>query len=112
MTAAIDLRHLEQYVFGDRGLLDEILTIFVEQAAKWVERLDPAQDDEAWHSAAHALKGASRGVGAWTLGDLAERAETLIGPGQENARRAFQRELKMAADAAIACAREIRDRAA
>ena len=112
MNAAIDLRHLEQYVFGDRSLLDEILTIFIEQATSWIERMDPALADEDWHLAAHTLKGAARGVGAWALGEVAEAAETLVGPGQETPRRALQRDLKAIASEAIREARAIRDRAA
>jgi HPt (histidine-containing phosphotransfer) domain-containing protein len=75
MTAPIDLDHLNRYVFGDKALLAEILGIFKEQAASLSERMTPAMDDEAWHLAAHTLKGAARGVGAWALGDAAERAE-------------------------------------
>jgi HPt (histidine-containing phosphotransfer) domain-containing protein len=112
MTAPIDLSHLEQYVFGDRALLDEILTIFIEQAAMWIERMDPALDDEAWHSAAHTLKGASRGVGAWALGDLAEQAEALVGEGKKAARTVSSAALRQSADAAIAFAKDIRDRSA
>lgn len=112
MNAAIDLRHLEQYVFGDRSLLDEILTIFIDQASAWIDRMDPALPDDDWHLAAHTLKGAARGVGAWALGDVAERAETLVGPGQASARRLLQRDLKAIADEAIADAVAIRDHAA
>lgn len=112
MISPIDRSHLDQYVFGDRALLDEILTIFIEQALVWHDRMQPALDDEAWHLAAHALKGASRGVGAWALGDLAEAAESLVGAGQTEARRRINVKLKAATDAAIAHAREMRDRAA
>lgn len=112
MTAPIDLKHLNQYVFGDNALLDEILTIFIEQASMWIDRMDPSLDDKEWHLAAHTLKGASRGVGAWALGDLAEQAEKLVGAGQGEARRSIARDMKVCADAAIAYALEIRDRAA
>lgn len=112
MTAPIDLAHLEQYVFGDRALLDEILTIFIEQASMWIARMNPALDDEAWHSAAHTLKGASRGVGAWALGDLAEKAESLVGARRETQRAATLAALRQSADAAIAFAKDIRNRAA
>lgn len=112
MISPIDRSHLDQYVFGDRALLDEILTIFIEQASAWIDRMQPALDDEAWHLAAHTLKGASRGVGAWALGDLAEAAEGLVGAGQAETRRVITVKLKAAADAAIANAREMRDEAA
>ena len=75
----IDLDHLDKYVAGDAGLRDEILTIFAEQAEALNEKFGKARTDEAWRSTAHALKGASRGVGAWALGDLCEEAELMIG---------------------------------
>jgi HPt (histidine-containing phosphotransfer) domain-containing protein len=112
MTAPIDRSHLDQYVFGDRALLDEILTIFIEQASAWIDRMDPALDDEAWHLAAHTLKGASRGVGAWALGDLAEEAERLLGAGAADRRQAIAGKLRDAAEAAIGHARIMRDEAA
>ena len=78
MNSLIDLDHLERYVAGDRSLRDEILGIFEEQADMWVNLLDPNSEDPAWKDAAHALKGASRGVGAWELGDLCADAEKLV----------------------------------
>jgi HPt (histidine-containing phosphotransfer) domain-containing protein len=108
----IDRSHLDQYVFGDRALLDEILTIFIDQASAWIARMDPELCDREWHLAAHTLKGASRGVGAWALGDLAEEAERLVGAGQSERRRAINSKLRDATAAAVAHAREIRDIAA
>lgn len=109
MTAPIDIQHLEQYVFGDRALLDEILTIFIEQATMLVSRFDPTMNEDDWHSTAHTLKGASRGVGAWALGDLAERAEALAHPGAEARRATILAELRNAGAAAVGFAREYRD---
>ncbi len=80
----IDAGHLNQYICGDQALLYEILTIFIEQAHGWAGRFDPTMTDAAWHDAAHALKGASRGVGAWALGDLAEAAERLVGSNDDS----------------------------
>lgn len=81
MNAArlIDLDHLDLYVCGDDALRDEILAIFEEQAEIWAGLLDPDAEDATWHAAAHALKGAARGVGAWQLGDLCAKAESLTG---------------------------------
>lgn len=86
MSAPIDLDHLNRYVFGDKALLGEILGIFKEQAAAISDRMQPTMDDEAWHLAAHTLKGAARGVGAWALGEAAERAERLSGAGAADER--------------------------
>jgi HPt (histidine-containing phosphotransfer) domain-containing protein len=85
--AFIDVGHLDKYVAGDRALRDEILAIFEEQAELWTRMLDPRADDTAWTDAAHALKGASRGVGAWTIGDICATAEHLVGSDADPARR-------------------------
>ncbi|MEL6369365.1 MAG: Hpt domain-containing protein [Pseudomonadota bacterium] len=77
MPDPIDISHLDQYICGDAALFDEVLTIFVEQAQNWVDQLDPSMTDDAWYHACHSLKGASRGVGAWELGNLAEQGEAL-----------------------------------
>ncbi|MEZ5921493.1 MAG: Hpt domain-containing protein [Parvularculaceae bacterium] len=111
MADPIDLKHLDQYVCGDAGLLDEILSLFVEQATRWARCLSADMDDEEWRHAAHTLKGASRGVGAWALGDIAERAEAMTG-GRTGERKALLAELAQQSECAIAFALEVRDRAA
>jgi HPt (histidine-containing phosphotransfer) domain-containing protein len=111
MTAPVDIQHLEKYVFGDRALLDEILTIFIEQASLLLGRFDASSDDESWRSTAHTLKGASRGVGAWAVGDLAEKAEELVGADRTAERRTIIDQLRGAGHAAIDFARDYRDRA-
>ncbi len=65
---------------GDLALRDEILSIFDEHALVLLAQFNEAQTDEAWSNTAHSLKGASRGIGAWALGDLCEEAEKLVGP--------------------------------
>ena len=86
-AALIDLEHLDRYVSGDAALRDEILSIFEEQAGMWTRMLDPNAEDAAWKDAAHALKGASRGVGAWDVGDICAEAEKLIGHERRDAVR-------------------------
>ena len=112
MSAPIDVKHLDQYICGDARLLDEVLSIFEEQALSWVEKLSPVMSDDDWRHAAHALKGASRGVGAWAVGDLAEEAEDLVGPSCDpEARTHLLVRLREKATEAVACARELRDNA-
>jgi HPt (histidine-containing phosphotransfer) domain-containing protein len=108
--SSIDLKHLDQYVCGDAALLDEILTIFEEQAEMWMSRFDADLSDEDWRNAAHALKGASRGVGAWVIGDLCEHGETLIAGASEigTKRRQFILHLEEKLSAAVSDARRIR----
>lgn len=103
MKPAIDLEHLNQYVFGDAALLDEILAIFTEQASHWLDRLDPMMGDEDWRNAAHTLKGAARGIGSWAIADLCEKGEDLIGgvPEKTAKRRALIDQLGFRIDAAI-----------
>jgi HPt (histidine-containing phosphotransfer) domain-containing protein len=110
MPQVIDLNHLEKYVCGDGALLDEILCIFEEQARKWIERFDPDADDESWRNAAHSLKGASRGIGAWRIGDICESAESLVGPAEsKRARRSGAiGELRMLVAEAVGEAAKIR----
>lgn len=76
---AIDLEHLDRYVAGDAALRDEVLTIFEGQVARCLRLLNPEGPNEEWRSVAHALKGASRGIGAWTVGAYCEEAEQIIG---------------------------------
>lgn len=76
---AIDFAHLDRYVAGDAALRDEVLTIFEGQVARCMRLLDPDGPNEEWRSVAHALKGASRGIGAWSVGALCEAAEKMTG---------------------------------
>lgn len=110
MKPLIDLDHLNQYVFGDSALLDEILTIFGDQAAHWLERLDPVLEDEEWRGAAHTLKGASRGIGSWAVADLCEEAEGLIGgvPEKTAKRCILLADLRLKVEAATAEAQRLR----
>jgi len=79
MSALLDLNHLMLYVGEDTDLRDEILSIYKEQLSLWLTRLSAQMSDEDWYQANHTLKGASRGVGAWAIGDVCEQAEALKG---------------------------------
>lgn len=71
----IDLVHLSKYTLGNRSLENELLGLFRTQAGLYLDRLDSAADETEWKNAAHSLKGSARGLGAWSLADLAEEAE-------------------------------------
>ncbi len=75
----LDLVHLSRYTLGNRSLETELLGLFRSQAGVYVARLQDAATDKEWKDAAHSLKGSARGLGAWTLGDIAEEAECLAG---------------------------------
>lgn len=111
MSDPIDLEHLDKYVFGDRALLDEILSIFIDQASVLVERMNVEAEDNDWREAAHKLKGASRGVGAFRLGDLAAEAEQMTGTRGRDARAAHVPDLVDAVRQAVDFARRRRENA-
>lgn len=71
--SAVDFGYLESFTAGDRQVIAEVLALFQEQAELWLGRLDTAGD--GWRDLAHTIKGASRGIGANALGDVADRAE-------------------------------------
>lgn len=73
ITGAVDFAYLERFAAGDAAVIEEVLGLFREQAQLWSVMLDPQA--EGWRDAAHTIKGASRGVGAFALGDACEAAE-------------------------------------
>lgn len=93
MSDLLDLKHLNLYVGDDIGLRDEILSIYREQLSMWLGRFSPDMTDDEWYQANHTLKGASRGVGVWSIGDICELAEGLKGPGVKDQRGALIAEL-------------------
>jgi HPt (histidine-containing phosphotransfer) domain-containing protein len=78
---AVDLRHLDRYTGGDRAVNEEILRLFDQQCAEMLQKLDSiagqAEGDaaRAWREVTHTLKGAARGIGAFSLGEEAAQAE-------------------------------------
>jgi HPt (histidine-containing phosphotransfer) domain-containing protein len=82
LTGAVNFAHLERYAGHDQALVDEVLSLFREQASLWLRLLDPAAPGEAWRDAAHSLKGSALGVGAFALADECEAAEQLTGSGE------------------------------
>jgi len=101
LTGAIDFAHLARFTAGDADLTEEVLGLFREQVALWLRVLDPAIEDQAWKDAAHTLKGASLGVGAFDLARACEAAEVaaLRGPA---ARDMALAEVRLQADVALA----------
>lgn len=71
---SIDLEHLDAATFGDRALRSEVLRLFTSQAANLVEIIATA-NAETRSAAAHALKGAALGIGAFELAKAAESVE-------------------------------------
>lgn len=91
--AAVDLAHLARYTGGDAALNAEILRLFDNQASELVERLQgiiEARDAKSWKTALHTLKGAARGIGAFSLGDAAAAAEPIDPADSKTATAALQ----------------------
>jgi chemotaxis protein histidine kinase CheA len=71
-----DPEFLDVYTGGDVRIRDQVLALFLEQAALLLDRLKAAQGDaRAWFEVAHSLKGCAAGVGAAGVADLARVAE-------------------------------------
>ena len=73
---AIDLSFLDRVTFRDRTLAREVLVLFDEQAGSLLEVIASAEDERTRQEAAHRLKGAARGVGAFDVARAAEEIET------------------------------------
>lgn len=69
----VDFEYLESYAGGDRQVIAEVLALFLGQAEIWRGKL--ADPGDGWRDLNHTIKGAARGIGAGTLGDVADRAE-------------------------------------
>jgi HPt (histidine-containing phosphotransfer) domain-containing protein len=70
-----DLAHLQRMTHGDRALAREVLRLFDGQSERQLGAIEAAADATARAAAAHALKGAARGVGAFAVADAAEAVE-------------------------------------
>jgi len=80
LNPAVDIDHLSRYTGGDETLNAEVLRLFDTQTSEMVERLRTimeARDAKSWKQVTHTLKGAARGVGAFSLADAAAAAEPI-----------------------------------
>ncbi len=108
----IDLAHLEKYVAGDTTLRDEILSLFADRALEMCAALKTPQTDKERKLTLHTLKGGARGIGAWMLGDLCERAERIAdAPGREDERNALIRRIDAAVNDVVAFIGRLREAA-
>jgi HPt (histidine-containing phosphotransfer) domain-containing protein len=70
----IDLVHLATQTMGDKALEIEVLQMFARQARKALQDMSVG-DGKAVVAAAHRLKGAAKGVGAFRVAQAAEKLE-------------------------------------
>ena len=75
LTGAIDFAYLESYTAKDQDIIDEVLSLFREQARLWRRLLEPPEATEGWRDAVHALKGAAGSIGARALAQACAMAE-------------------------------------
>ncbi len=73
-NVVLDSAHLRGFTGGDSDLEAQVLEIFRDSAPAYLAALEAA-DEADWQGAAHKLKGAARGIGAWRLAVAAERTE-------------------------------------
>ena len=73
---AIDTDHLARMTLGELELEREVLTLFAQQSADLLTRLEKLPREGA--SLAHTLKGSARGIGAFAVADAADRLEQRL----------------------------------
>ena len=73
LSGAVDFTVLERMTAGDEAVGEEVLELFVQQAAMWSQMLDVRE--EGWRDAAHTLRGAAAGIGAGVLAEACAAAE-------------------------------------
>ncbi len=91
----IDLMHLASQTMGDRALEQEVLCLFVQQSLQVRDRIATAEAADC-RLLAHSLKGAARGVGAFSIADCAGSIEE--NPDDKLARRKLSRLIDEARD--------------
>jgi len=76
----IDLAHLEAQTMGNHDLRNQVLRLFLRQAEEQIGKIRSAEGMEARSEAAHALVGAARGVGAFSVAYIASEIEVSKAP--------------------------------
>ena len=90
----VDLVHLSNQTMGDQALESEVLGIFLSQSQIYMNLLKTSADYEVLHRAAHALKGAARGIGAFELANKSAEIES----DPFSCKASLEKELKLALD--------------
>jgi len=76
----IDLAHLGRYTGGDAKLNAEVFRLFSQHCSDALRCLDQfllRPERDGWCEAAHGLKGAALGIGAFDLAEAAGAAEDM-----------------------------------
>lgn len=73
LSGAVDFTVLERMTGGEDAVSEEVLGLFVQQAAMWSPMLDVRED--GWRDAVHTIRGAAAGIGAGALAEVCAAAE-------------------------------------
>ncbi|WP_339932001.1 Hpt domain-containing protein [uncultured Brevundimonas sp.] len=73
LSGAVDFSVLEGMIGGDDAIGEEVLGLFVQQAAMWSPMLDVRED--GWRDGVHTIRGAAAGIGAGALASACAAAE-------------------------------------
>ena len=76
----IDIEHLRTQTMGDLELQRKVLRLFLYQVSETIPRIRDAETVAARSEAAHALVGAARGIGAFSIAYIAGEIELARGP--------------------------------
>ena len=90
----LDTNFLSKYTLGNFELEQEVLLMFIDQSALYMERLKSPKSPKDWFEAAHSLKGSARGIGAFAVGERAAQLEQTDEPLNESLRTAILSLLK------------------
>ena len=71
----VDYAHLNVQAAGDKGVMREVLGLFVTHCEQVLAELEKAEDAKTWKLWTHTLKGSARGIGAFAVADAAAEAE-------------------------------------
>ncbi len=85
----LDTSFLAKFTLGNFELEQEVLMMFVDQSALYLERLKSPQSSKDWFEAAHSLKGSARGIGAFAVGKRAAQLEQVDEPLNSSIRTAI-----------------------
>ena len=77
-TRPIDLVHLARQTLGDRSLENEVLRMFDTQLGVYFSRVRASRDPDELVMGLHTLRGASAGIGATLLAELARDAQAEL----------------------------------
>jgi HPt (histidine-containing phosphotransfer) domain-containing protein len=76
----IDLNHLHSQTLGNKQLQREVLKLFLGHSLAQYEAIRNAKTITERKQAAHSLVGSARGIGAFTVGYIANEIELAQGP--------------------------------